>query len=86
MINGMFFRRTTRGKIMNIDEANGLKDYSPEKDKILQYSLRQGKYLMRIFNQPERTSEKDQLSGNSGQLICDVPNTPTKGSESSRND
>jgi hypothetical protein len=36
--------------------------------------------------QPERLSEKDQQPGNSGKLICDSPNTPTKGSETSRND
>ena len=29
--------------------------------------------------QPERTSEKDRK-------VCDVPNTPTKGSESTRNE
>jgi hypothetical protein len=38
------------------------------------------------FIHRERLSEKDQQSGNSGKLICDSPNTPTKGSESSRND
>lgn len=35
--------------------------------------------LKNIFIQPERTSEKDRK-------VCDVPNTPTKGSEPSRND
>jgi hypothetical protein len=39
-----------------------------------------------LYFQPERLSEKDQLTGNSRQLICDSPNTPTKGSEPSRND
>lgn len=42
--------------------------------------------IIDVYIQPERTSEKDQSSGKTGKLICDVPNTPTKGSESSRND
>ena len=36
--------------------------------------------------QPERLNERDHLYDNFVQLICDSPNTPTKGSETNRND
>lgn len=42
------------------------------------------KYIMDTI-QPERTSGKDHV-GEDTAMICDVPNTPTKGSESTGNE
>lgn len=54
----------------------------PDEDNyILQTEYRLARNLRKNLNldQPERLSEKDRK-------VCDSPNTPTKGSESSRND
>jgi hypothetical protein len=68
----------TRGKIMKKVMIEGKEYWQQEECDIPKISMPYPRDLLTSY-QPERASEKARKG-------CGAPNTPTKGSESSRND
>ena len=66
----------TRGKDMN-SEIIKYYEMKPLWEK--RSFMDENRIIHDVYIQPERLSEKDRK-------VCDSPNTPTKGSETSRND